>query len=147
MSDDLRTHADRNLNAAAAALGLADPRPAYRERLRLLKDDNPGAFADALRYYEQTVLPALATDGGDAMAAWVEYGSRIAALTTPGRMHAVDATGAAAKYSPPVREGILLLHIPDDNTAPILVAASPSLPTPAQQATLDLLVHRKLGLA
>jgi hypothetical protein len=145
MSDDLRNAADRNLTSAATRLGLADPRPAFRERLRILKDNQPDAFATALRHYETTVLPAIA-GGGDVLEAWVQYGETIAALSAPGRMLRVDATGRAERYTAPVTTATLVLHVPDQNDAPVLVTIAPVSPTPAQQATLDLLVHGRLGL-
>lgn len=145
MTEDLRNAADRNLTTAAANLGLADPRPAFRERLRILKDNHPDAFASALRHYESGVLPAI-SGGGDVLEVWVQYGETIAALTAPGRMVRVDATGRAEKYAAPVQEAALVLHVPDQNDAPVLVTIAPVSPTPAQQATLDLLVHGRLGL-
>ena len=145
MTDDLRTRADANLTAAAATLRLADPRPAYRERLRILKEERPEAFATALRHYEENVLPAIANDG-DVMSAWVRYGAALGAHTAPGRMVRVDETGRASAFAPPVQAGSLILHIPDENSAPILVATAPAEPTAAQQATLNLLVNRKLSL-
>ena len=145
MSTDLRAAADANLAAAAARLRMSDPRPAYRDRLRLLKDQNPEAFKRALRHYEETVLPALVSEG-DVMAAWVEYGAALAAFTAPGRMVWIDGTGASRKYAAPVQEGALILHIPDDNAAPVLPAALPANPTPAQQAAFDLLVTGRLEL-
>ena len=145
MSADIKALADRNLTAAAARLGLADPRPAYRERLRFLKDERPDAFATALRHYEEKVLPELAS-GDDAIAAWVQYGEAIAGFTAAGRLITVDAQGRALKFATPVPQGALILHVPDDTAAPVLVAASPASPSPAQQATLYLLVNRKLGI-
>jgi hypothetical protein len=144
MSDDTRARADQNLADAAARLGLADPRPPYRERLRALKEENAEAFAKALRHYEETVLPAVA-GGKDVMEAWIQYGVTIAALSSPGRLVSVDATGRANRYMPPVSEGALILHLPDNNASAAMIAAAPVAPTPAQQATLDLLVNGRLS--
>ena len=146
MNEELRARADRNLRNAAEALNLADPRPAYRERLRMLKEDRPEAFARALRHYEEVVMPVISSEG-DVIEAWIQYGSTIAAFTAPGRLLYVDETGYASRYAPPVRQGSLVLHVPDDNSAAVLVAVAPSVPTPAQQATLDLLVNQSLGLS
>ena len=145
MSTDQRASADQNLTEAAARLQLADPRPAFRERLRVLKEEHPEAFARALRHYDETVLPALAA-GGDAMAAWVRYGETLGGLTAPGRTVTVDRDGRATKFVPPLAPGSLVLHVPDENGLPVLVAAAPLAPSAAQQATLDLLVNRKLAL-
>jgi hypothetical protein len=145
MSTDLRAAADARLAAAADRLRFADPRPAYRERLRALKDRQPDAFARALEHYEDTVLPALAS-GDDAMAVWIEYGATIAAFTATGRLVAIDATGRSTPFAKPVGESLLVLHIPDDNAAPVFIAAAPLQPTPAQQATLDLLTGNRVAL-
>jgi hypothetical protein len=145
MNEDLRTRADLNLTTAARSLGLADPRPAYRERLRLLKDTQPDAFSRALRHYEDEVLPAVA-DGRNAIDSWVQYGAFLAALSAAGRMMSIDATGYATRYMAPVTENALVLHVPDDNAAPVLIAVAPAAPAPPQQATIDLLVNGSLGL-
>jgi hypothetical protein len=145
MSNDLRTSADRNLADAVARLRLADPRPAYRERLRFLKDRSAETYARALEHYEHMVLPELA-NGNSAMETWIQYGATLAGYTASGRLLSIDATGRAVKYAPPVQEGILVLHVPDDHAAPVLIAASPAAPTPAQQATMDLLVAGHLSL-
>ncbi|MEO5509122.1 MAG: hypothetical protein ABIS27_00730 [Longimicrobiales bacterium] len=145
MSTDLRTAADARLAAAAARLHMADPRPAYRGRLRALKEQQPEAFDRALRHYEDTVLPQLAGTE-DAMGVWINYGATIAGFTAAGRLVSIDATGRAAAFALPVCEGTLVLHVPDDAAAPVLIAAAPATPAPAQQATLDLLVNGRLGL-
>jgi hypothetical protein len=145
MSTDLRNAADARLADAAERLRMADPRPAYRGRLRSLKEQQPEAFARALRHYEDTVLPQLA-GSDDAMSVWIQYGATIAGYTAAGRLVSIDATGLAAPFTQPVREGALVLHVPDDTAAPVLIAAAPLSPAPPQQATLDLLVHGRLGL-
>ncbi len=146
MSNELRSRADANLVAAAASLRMADPRPPYRDRLRALKDTDPDAFSRALRHYEETVLPALA-EGTDAMAVWAQYGQTLAAFSAPGRMMSIDAAGRAGKLALPLKESSLLLHLPDDNSAAVFVAAMPLIASPAQSATLDLLAHGRLALS
>ena len=51
------------------------------------------------------------------------------------RLQEFDAIYLGAVGAPEVRRA-----------APVLVAAAPSSPSPSQQATLDLLVNRKLGI-
>jgi hypothetical protein len=145
MNDDLRARADHSLTTAAEALDLADPRPAYRERLRRLKDANPEGFDRALRHYEDVVLPEVA-NGDGSIEAWVQYGAFLASLSAPGRLMQIDPNGTAMRYSAPVARGALILHVPDDNSAPVLTAVAPIAPTPAQQATIDLLVNGSLGV-
>ena len=144
VSTELRTRAEARLEQAAAAAACADPRPPLRERLRELKEGHPGAFEQAVAYYEQTVLPALAGTT-DALAAWVDYARFVGGLTSPGRVVGIDGTGWAAPYDPP-GPGLLVLFLPAESTSAVLIALAPAQPTPAQQATIDLLVKRKLSL-
>ena len=148
MSDDLTAEADRRLEEALAARGARDPREFYRARLRELKQAHPTGYAEAVAYYKNTLLPAVA--GGDAppLQAWTEYGRRLAEATAPGRTVAVDATGRARPYVSPPAEGDLILHLPDpsaDGYRALLVGL-PAEPTPAQRATFDVLVEGKQKL-
>jgi hypothetical protein len=140
MDADSRRRAEARLQAAAAAAGLADPRPWLRERLLRLRGGQPDAFERAIRHYEQNVLPALAA--ADALAAWIEYAAFTARLSAVGQLTAIDATGRARSFVPPVEHGALVVFLPDDPAAAALVAAQPLQPSPAQAAALDLLVHR-----
>lgn len=132
------------LRAALAERGLADPRPSLRERLRALRDGNPAAFEEAKARFESIVQDGDATR--DTVEAWVEYGRYLGDLTGPGTLYAVDAGGRAVPWAPPPAPGILILHIPDETGAPALAVMAPTDPSPAQQATLDLLVGRRLAL-
>jgi len=143
-SKDIKLRADVRLDQAALAAGCADPRPPLRDRLRELKETHASAFERARTHYEQTVLPALA-EHDDPLTAWVEYAGFLAQLTSPGRMLSIDATGLAAPYRAPAA-GLLVLFIPDDHAVGVLVALTPAALTPAQQATIDLLVNRRLSL-
>jgi hypothetical protein len=145
MSEDVRNRAEDRLSRAVAEGGFADPRPALRERLRALRETGGGGFDEARRHYEEQVLPALAT-GADPLGAWIDYGAWLAALGAPGRVLAVDALGTAQAYRAPPGPGLLILHVPDDTAAGVLVLAAPAAPSAAQRATLDLLVNRKLAL-
>lgn len=144
MSKETRIQADARLDEAARQLRYADPRPPLRDRLRELKDSHPAAFERARHHFEQEVVPALA-DASDPLAAWVDYARFLAGLTAAGRMLAVNAEGEARPYANPAA-ALLVLHVPDDTALPVLVALVPEEPSPAQRATLDLLVHRKLSL-
>ncbi|HSJ14174.1 MAG TPA: hypothetical protein VK939_07155 [Longimicrobiales bacterium] len=144
MPADIKSRAEARLIGAASEGGFADPRPALRQRLRELKETRGGAFQEALRHYEEQVVPALAE--ADALAAWIEYGAWVAGLSAPGRLLAVDALGTARPYVSPAAAGTLILHVPDDTAAGVLVLAAPAAPSAAQQAALDLLVNRKLAL-
>jgi hypothetical protein len=143
-SPDVKMRADARLADAALALGLADPRPPLRNRLRELKDAHPAAFERALRHYDEAVLPELA-DGADPLAAWADWTRSLAELTSPGRLLAIDATGRAAPFAAPT-PGTMVLFVPDDAAAGVLVGLAPTEPSSAQQATVQLLVERRLAL-
>lgn len=127
---------------AAEAQGLADPRPAYRERLRALRQSRPEVFDQAVEHYEQNVLPALAD--AEPLPVWLEYGRYLASRTTAGKVFTVDESGRSALWTEGAPAG-LVLFIPDDNAAEVMVLSQPVTPSPAQNATLTLLVERKLA--
>lgn len=137
MDPELRTRAESRLEAAAGAHGLADPRPAYRERLRWLRENDTAAFERAIRHYETAVLPALVD--GDALAAWIDYGNFLAGLSGTTQLNVIDASGRAASYHAPLPRGSLVVFIPEDTGTPVLIAAMPAEPSPAQEAALQLL--------
>jgi hypothetical protein len=139
-----RTSAEHRLAEAAAARGLDDPRPPLRDRLRLLRDRQPEDFDRAVAHYERQVLPGLAA--GEPLDAWLEYARFLGLLTADGRLMVVDDAGAATPFRPPLAPGALVLFLPDDPAADPFIAAAPLRPSPAQRATIDLLVHRRLAL-
>ena len=144
MDPQLRTTAEARLEQAAAALGLADPRPPYRERLRHLRETHPDAFQRAIAHYESQVLPSMAT--GDAIAAWLGYAQFLAGLTADGTLQVIDESGRASVYTAPLAPNSLVLFVPDETSEAVLTAASPLHISAAQQATMDLLVNRRLSL-
>lgn len=145
MESETRARAEARLDSAASANGFADPRPPYRERLRQIRDADPAGFAHATRHYEDVVLPAIAA--GDPLLAWLEYGRFLVAAGAPAavRLMAIDATGRATDLEPPLRPHTLALFVPEDTARAPLIALAPVDPSAAQQATLDLLVHGRLG--
>jgi hypothetical protein len=146
MNSELRTRAETRLLEAAGSLALDDPRPRFRERLRQLRERHTAAFDRAVAHYEKTVLPLLA-DAPDPLAAWVDYGVFLAGLETNGIARRIDESGRATSFRPPAAARDLVLFIPGDNAAAVLVLLEPVAPSAAQAATLDLLVNRKLGLS
>ncbi len=141
----MRVQAEGRLDAALLERGLADPRDDYRARLRALREASPDHFARALRHYDEVVLPSLAS-AGDAVEVWIEWGRFLADLVTPGRTVAVDGAGRSQPYELPLARDRMVLHLPEDRGSPAIPLATPRLPTPAQQATYDLLVLGKLAL-
>ena len=143
MDAQLRARAEARLAEAAAALGLADPRPPYRDRLRHLRETHPEAFERAVTHYERAVLPAMADH--DPLDAWLEYGRFLAGLTADGALTTIDATGRAHNYSAPLPPRSLVLFIPQDTSEPVFIAAQPAECTAPQRGTIDLLVNRSQG--
>lgn len=143
MSDDVTARADARLEGALEAEGARDPREFYRERLKELKQANPEGYAEAVAYYRDTLLPTVADGDGDPLAAWTEYGRRLAQALAPGRTVALDGTGRAHPYQDPAPRDRLVLHLPDGKGRAILVGLPAEL-TSAQRATYDVLVSGKL---
>ncbi|MDH3270950.1 MAG: hypothetical protein OEN56_06435 [Gemmatimonadota bacterium] len=142
MADDLTALADRIYEQALERTGARDPREFYRERLRTLKDTNPVGYDEAVAYYRETLIPAVASEDGDPVAAWTEYGRRLAHSVSAGRTVSIDASGRSHPYekSDP---GRLILHLPDDSGSRALLVALPTELTSAQRATYDVLVAGK----
>jgi hypothetical protein len=146
MSDSIQARAEARLKAALAGGTFQDPRDFYRERLRALKERDPGAFEQATRYYREVLLPRVADEANDPLAQWMEYGRLLGELGGPGRTVEIDRSGRARPYAPPVEPGHLVLYLPDDLASPVLVVALPCELSPAQQATYDLLVRGRTSL-
>lgn len=144
-TEDPQALADRRLEAALEETGARDPRGACRERLRGLKAIDAAAFEQAIGHYRERLIPSIIA-GEEPFAAWVEYGRTIAELTFHGRTVAIDRTGLAREYSTPADPEALVLHLPEGGRGRALVVAEPREPSPAQQATCDLLVDGRSTL-
>ena len=142
MDSELRARAEARLAEAARVQGIADPRPSYRERLRQLREEQPQAFDRAVRHYEQNVLPALTER--DPLPVWLEYGSYLASISSPGEAVSIDAEGRATPWTPGSPAG-LVLHIPSDTAAGVMILCRPAELSAAQTASVTLLVERKLS--
>jgi len=139
-----RHHAEARLEAALAAAGLEDSRPALRARLKLLRERDAGAFEQAVRRYEDEIVPALAVSMSP-LDDWLEYAKLLGELSGSGEFVAIDETGLASDWAPPYRPGTLVLHLPGDPALPALPAAVPVVPTAPQQAARELLLEGRLG--
>lgn len=144
--DDLRARADERFARALEAAGARDPRDFYRRQLVELKAADAAAYRRALDYFEQKLIPTVASDDGDAMAEWLDYGRLLATLATPGRTVQVDPGGRATDYARPVPPDALILHLPERTTARAIVVGIPTMLSPAQRATFDLLVKQAQSL-
>ena len=137
--------ADRILEDALERTGARDPRDFYRERLKTLKASDTSAYETAVAYYRETLIPAVASEEADPLAAWTEYGRALAEAVASGRTVTVDGTGRAHPYEEPVSDH-LILHLPDDRGQRALLVGLPPELTPAQRATYDVLVAGKQRL-
>jgi hypothetical protein len=146
VSDDVQTLAAARLEEALAARGARDPREYYRERLRELKEQDPGAYEKAVAHYRDTLLPSIADGTAEPLAAWTEYGRRLADLLAPGRTVTLDEHGRARTYVPPAGPEDLVLHLPDGRRAPTLLVGLPGELSPAQRAAFDWLVQGRTSL-
>lgn len=142
MSDTIAAEAEKRLEAALEAEGARDPREFYRERLRDLKQADADAYAGAVAYYRDTLLPSIAEGGADPLDAWAEYGRTLAAALAPGRTVRIDGTGRAHPYERPSRSD-LVLQIPETKGGRAVLVSLPTELSRAQKATYDVLVAGK----
>jgi hypothetical protein len=140
MTDDLKSRADARLTAALSrAHAPADPRPLYRPVLRHLRERDRAAFDRVIAHFEETLVPAVAGDA-DPVGAWLDYGLLLADALGAGRTVEVDRTGRARPVDDATTAGELVLRIPDAEDAPVVVLRHPAAASPAQVATVELLV-------
>jgi hypothetical protein len=142
MNDEIAEKADRVLEEALERTGARDPRDFYRERLRSLKGTDAEAYGAAVEYYRGTLLPSVASEEEDPLAAWTEYGRTLAEAVASGRTVSIDETGRSEPYDGP-RQDRLILHLPDDGGQRALLVGLPPELSPAQRATYDVLVAGK----
>ena len=146
MDDSQQTEADRRFQEALDSTGARDPRDYYRERLKQLREANPDGYASAVRYYQHTLIPAVASGDAEPLHAWRAYGLEIARLTAPGHTVVVDETGRARPYEEPCPGHAMVLHLPDAKGGRPLLVGLPPQPSAAQMATYDWLVAGKKSL-
>lgn len=142
---DVRARADARFESALQQAGARDPREFYRKQMASLRDGNPEAFRRARAYFEDQLIPAVADEGSDPRAEWLEYGRVLATLAANGRTVQIDPTGRASEYARPVPPDHLVLHLPDTPSRPAIIVGLPLKLSPAQRATHDLLVKQSLG--
>ena len=142
-----RTLADARLAQSLSERGYADAREPYRARLRELRQAQPSLFEAATRHYAEVVVPDLANAASDPVASWADYGRFLGELEGPGRVVAVDPSGSALHGPDAKPAGDMLIFLPEDRKSSALPLLVPAQPTPAQRASYDLLVLRKLSLS
>lgn len=146
-ADESKVATDRRTEAAFARSPWQDPRADYRVMLRRLREDDPAVFETAVRDYEDAVVARLGDEALDPVEVWLSYGERLAALVGRGRLVRIDASGKASDAptadpaDPSPAACPLLLHLPALESTPAIVVAAPRDPSPAQRASLALLVE------
>lgn len=128
------------LEEAFEARGLADPRPMCRAILKQLRDADSAGYDDAVRRYEEELADRDEAAGEAGVTAWLEYGLWMAERLDPGKAVAVDPDGRAEEVAAPPSDAPLLLHLPEKRNRRALLIAAPRDPSPAQEATRELLV-------
>lgn len=140
---DPRQRADARLDEALERAALQDPRDGYRERLKLLRDRDQAAFAEARRYYEEVLVPRVATPDSDPVLEWFEYGRKLVEMEggeRAGKVVMIDPSGRSVPFTPPLPLDHLVIYLPDDTRVPVLPLSIPLRLSLAQQASYDLLV-------
>lgn len=146
MPPNERQLADARLDEALRETGAPDPRAPCRERLRELKERDPGAYENAVRYFEETLVPSIASAGAEPLSAWLEYGRHLADLSASGRTVTVDASGRARPYDGSTAGDALVLHLPHRAAGRALLVGMPRELSDAQRATRDWLVSGRQKL-
>jgi len=146
MDPKLHELADRRLEEELETSGAVDPRPGCRELLVALRGRDQDLYDDAVREYHGAVVRAIAEEGAPPLECWLSFGVHLARLAHPGRTVVIDSTGRAGEYRPPPSWSDLILHLPEQTSVRALAVGVPSGPSPAQQATHDLLVLARLRL-
>jgi len=138
--------ATRRFEEALDETGARDPRDFYRGLLKELKARDETAFDAAVERWQESVIEPLARGEGDPLARWLDYGLELARTLHPGRTVAIDDDGRAQPLEDDAHWSRLILHLPDRTRDRAVPVSIPPEPTPAQQATLDLLVQGRLKL-
>lgn len=136
-SKDLEERAEARYLESLGSHSVADVRPRYRSLLQRLRGVDSDAYEEAVRRYEEELLPEAASDEGEPLSAWISYGMWLAERLQPGKVVAVGASGRAEEVEDDPPLGLLLLHLPEDDRAVVL--AEPEEPTAHQSATRELL--------
>ena len=140
-----RERADRRFAAALQQAELPDPRERSREWLRELRSRDEAAFRKALEYFERELVPAVANPDSDPVAAWTEYGLRLAQRLQSGSAIAIDSTGFSRPGDAHTPLADLVLHLPTSTREKAMPVRLPPRLSPAQEAAYALLVGHELG--
>ena len=147
MEEGQREEAERRFEEARERVGARDPRDFYRSALRELRTVSPGGYEKAVAYFQEVLVPSIASGKAEPLHAWREYGRLIAELSAEGRTVSLDETGRSEPFSPDTPLDRLVLHLPDARGGKALIVSLPPTLSPAQRASVDLLVKGKHRLS
>lgn len=138
--------ADRRFEEALERTGARDPRAVYRTLLKELKSQSEERYRETVGRWRSEVVEPLADGEAEPLERWLRFGAELARDLHPGRTVVVDEAGRAAPHrgTPSWRE--LVLHLPDAKRVRAIPVSLPPEPSPAQQATVDLLVEGRVKL-
>ena len=138
--EEARAAADQRFAELVAESGLPDPRDRYRAWLRELRGADENAFRAAVEYFDSQLVPAVLHPDGDPWSAWTAYGMRLAARLHAGDAVAIDETGKSRPAAANTPLEHLILHLPTSTREAALPIRLPARLSPAQEATVQLLV-------
>lgn len=147
MGEGQREEADRRFEEARDLAGARDPRDFYRTALRELRTVAPESYEKAVTYFQEVLVPSIASGEAEPLYAWREYGRLIAELSVDGRTVAVDETGRSEPFNADSPLDRLVLHLPSGKGGRALLVSLPPTLSVAQRASVDLLVNGKHRLA
>jgi len=136
---DIAEVARSRTDSSLARAGLEDPRPALRNLLRRLRAQDAEGFAEATHRYERVLVPAAASEDTDPLVAWIQYACWLGDRLARGRDVNIDVTGRASPASGEPEPGMLLVHLPDEQTTRAMVLLAPLKLSEPQRETIRLL--------
>lgn len=140
-ADQAAVRARQLTDEALRDADLDDPRPAYRRLMIHLKGTDEAAFEEATRRFNETLVPDVASESVPPLEAWFGYATWLCEKIRPGSAVAIDGSGRATNETATLAAGTVVLHLPDEVSAPALLLAMPASPTPSQQVTVELLAR------
>jgi hypothetical protein len=145
MREEIRSLADQRFEAALRESGARDPREYYRELLKELRESDTPAYRKAVDHFDSKLIPSVASQDGDPIGEWMEYGRFLATLKAPGETVQIDPSGRSRPYSPPVPLDHLVLHLPASTRDRALTIGIPPRLSSPQRAAFELLVQGKIS--
>jgi len=142
----MKEQAVTRFEEALEQAGARDPRDHYRDLLRELKGRDADAYERAVEHFQDVLIPGIASGELEPLAAWREYGCKLAEWIAEGRTVEIDDTGLSRPHDPSTDGDRLVLHLPDDTGQKAILVSLPEDVTSAQRATYDLLVAGKQTL-